>query len=189
MRFPKLIYDKAEWLARNNIDIKLRNASSNSEFYDLLREKIIEDIETVFEKNISLNKRKAALADVAIGMAQLKTAIYGDNVNMADVVSDRLKQVGGLSKRLVISSVGQANNDISEKDISMVKSYGEHNNYPYMPIAYNENGDPYLFVVGGHDAWDRVISSHKDSGAHNEALALLIGAVKEKHRSEKEKKD
>ncbi len=156
-----------------------RTCVDDKEFFLLLKEKIIRDLERMFSEK-EIRDKADALVDLYNDLDEFKSRLV-DKVDWEKDSERRTNYTGGFTKRFILESItaGERTNML---DGAKLLDWGKKNNYPAMVLARDENDVPYKILGEGELAWQNWIDAYE----HNpENLGELIFAVGKGNRYEK----
>ena len=173
-----LVNDNAiELLKSLGKEAKFRTAKDNTEFFVLLKQKLILDIDKMTGVG-DAEKKLDSLIDTYLSLREFMTAmdtvLISSNRTMKGEIEKRKEKVGGFSKKIIIESITKIDPDDS-KEVAEVRAYGEEHGFPQMVLGRNNEGQIYANMgTGGKDWWEQFITTRKT----NDSFRRLLGAVR-----------
>lgn len=176
MKFPRAVTDNInELLSSQGRAGRITTAESPKQFFELLKAKILEDIDRLTSES-DVQKKILALADIKSALDEYSTEL-SNAVGKDEFVKQMMKRattMGGYLKRLILHDVRRDDT----KDAEEVMAYGKEHGYPKMVLARNGDGKPYKMNLEGEGHWDGVVRRRTLGGVANTIFEELLAAVR-----------
>lgn len=182
---PTLVNDNAvELLKSQGKQASFRATKDDSEFFSLLKQKLLSDIQKMSDTT-DFDKKLDFLIDahnsMEVFMDKMRSVLKARGRDMNEEVSRRLNKTGGFSKRIVVEGVSKLAKDYLA-EVAEIKKFGEDNNYPSMNLARNNQGQVYKTFLGGKEAWDKHVKVPTNDS--EEQFIELLESVRRKDINE-----
>lgn len=167
----KLINDNVPKILKIN---RVEKCSDDKEFYQLLRHKIVQNVNKIFDTDILLEKDKKINA--------LLDSLYDLNIladkfkNIESLMARRQVEIGGYDNRYYVE-IGDKT-EFTGEEIDRVKKYGQVNSYPSM-VLRRHNSKITKSLGAGKDKWEEAISWSELGKPYSENFIDLLKAVEE----------
>lgn len=169
----RLVPDNIEYiLALTGQTGEFRPAQDNKEFYTLLKEKVIRDLDRMFEATDLRDKANNLIdlySDLDQFKAQLQTKISD---SWDDLVSSRTKYTGGYEKRFVLTGITTAS--LTKTSREEILKWGADNGYPAMVLCRDDNDTPYKKLGAGEQPWTNWVDAYERNAENMSELANAI---------------
>ncbi len=159
---PILVNDNAiELLKAQGKEVTFRTAKDDKEFYSLLKQKLISDIQKMSNSQ-DRDRKLDFLIDTYYDLGAFFD--YIKTVSSKDVdgeMAKRFEKTGSFHKRIVIEGIKEIPKDYSIEVEEIIK-FGEEHEYPRMIMGRNEKNVPYAWLDKGENAWRKTTTRHDD---------------------------
>jgi len=156
MAFPRLANDNIVELLETDDRIgRVRPAKDDAEFFNLLREKVLDDFKRMLETK-DIDKKINALADLRGDIDEYVNFLRNGKFFIDGIMKERQEKMGGFERKLILEGVDKKiPRRWTEEDYEMVKKAGEEEGYPVVNLKRNNENKVYTQLVSGKEAWEK----------------------------------